>query len=75
MATKITVLPRGPYEVEVDTATLVGTEGKTLDVTGKAKIYLCRCGGSQNKPFCDGTHNKIGFGASTPTPTPTPTKA
>jgi CDGSH-type Zn-finger protein/uncharacterized Fe-S cluster protein YjdI len=38
--------------------TLVGTDG-TRVVTGET--WLCRCGGSKRKPFCDGTHRRIGF--------------
>jgi uncharacterized Fe-S cluster protein YjdI len=39
---------------------------RVLDAEGNLlyegeKAALCRCGGSQNKPFCDGTHKTIGF--------------
>lgn len=34
---------------------------KGEDVQTNSTMTLCRCGGSQNKPFCDGTHMKIGF--------------
>jgi CDGSH-type Zn-finger protein len=35
------------------------SRGETVQV--EETFYLCRCGGSGNKPFCDGTHKKIGF--------------
>jgi len=37
---------------------LVGTDGEHVVI---AETWLCRCGGSSRKPFCDGTHKKIGF--------------
>jgi CDGSH-type Zn-finger protein len=65
MTVKVTVLPKGPLMVSGDLAELelTGESGK-IDLTGKAKVALCRCGGSVNKPFCDGTHSKIGFQAA-----------
>ena len=64
MTTKITARPNGPYLVEGDIE-LYDPSGARVDTTGRPKIALCRCGGSTTKPFCDGTHSKIGFqGAS-----------
>ena len=60
---KITVKPNGPYRVE-GAIKLVDAEGKEWDLTGKPAISLCRCGASVNKPFCDGTHSKMGFQAA-----------
>ena len=60
---KITVRPNGPYRVEAPEGAieLVDASGNRYDLTGKPAFSLCRCGGSVNKPFCDGTHSKIGF--------------
>jgi CDGSH-type Zn-finger protein len=58
--TKVTVLPNGPYIVEGG-APLNDGEGKPIEGAGKEKYALCRCGASENKPFCDGAHAKTGF--------------
>lgn len=58
--TIIRVLPNGPYRVE-GPVRIVDSEGNEHDISAKARISLCRCGGSTTKPFCDGTHSKIGF--------------
>jgi len=55
---KITATKDGPY--------LVPTGGRAAvdgEVIEKAQVALCRCGHSQNKPFCDGSHKAAGFEA------------
>ena len=63
---KITVKRNGPYRVEDPEGTieLLDADGNRYDLTGKPAYSLCRCGGSVNKPFCDGTHTRIGFQAA-----------
>lgn len=51
-------LANGPLKVTGSLEVISGT-GRTID--RKAKAFLCRCGNSGDKPFCDGTHRKIGF--------------
>jgi CDGSH-type Zn-finger protein len=60
MSVKVTIRPNGSIGVEGD-FTIVDGEGKPFDLAGRTSIGLCRCGASANKPFCDGSHRKIGF--------------
>ena len=53
----IKVIPNAPYLVE-GTVKLILADGSEVV---KENPHLCRCGASQNKPFCDGSHAKVGF--------------
>jgi CDGSH-type Zn-finger protein len=55
----ITVRKNGPYRVEGE-LTLLDADGNQIPLPGP-RFSLCRCGASSKKPFCDGTHSKIGF--------------
>lgn len=57
MTITIKIRDKGPLVVEGDFQ-LVDANGNEVPILKKA---LCRCGGSTTKPFCDGTHSKIGF--------------
>ncbi|MEX0893359.1 MAG: CDGSH iron-sulfur domain-containing protein [Gemmatimonadota bacterium] len=59
----ITVRENGPYRVE-GPVRLVDADGNEYDISGKPAVSLCRCGASTRKPFCDGTHSKLGFEAA-----------
>ena len=56
IATTVYVRPDGPY---------IFTGDFSLDARGaprdSASVVLCRCGHSSNKPYCDGTHRRVGF--------------
>lgn len=49
------LIVNGPVELK-------NADGKLYPV--QEKIALCRCGASTTKPFCDGTHSRIGFQAA-----------
>ncbi|HEX9986172.1 MAG TPA: CDGSH iron-sulfur domain-containing protein [Thermoanaerobaculia bacterium] len=57
MTITIKIRDNGPLIVEGDFK-LTDAQGNEVPVK---KAALCRCGGSTMKPFCDGTHSKIGF--------------
>ena len=59
-ATKITINNNGPIRIEGDFE-IVDPTGAPFGLAGRTTIGLCRCGHSANKPFCDGSHNRVGF--------------
>ena len=57
-AVRINVKAAGPLAV-VGPVDVVGPDGTVLESADR--VFLCRCGGSATKPFCDGTHKRVGF--------------
>lgn len=57
---KVIVKSNGPLRLE-GTFQLVDQEGRAFGLGGRPAISLCRCGRSENKPFCDGSHARTGF--------------
>lgn len=55
---RVQVFKGGPYQVD-GPCVIVDKEGN--EIVKEGKIFLCRCGASSNKPFCDGTHKKVEF--------------
>lgn len=58
METKVQVMANGPLLVHGDLE-VAGTDGSLAKKT--RTTAFCRCGASQNKPYCDGTHNSVNF--------------
>jgi 3-phenylpropionate/trans-cinnamate dioxygenase ferredoxin subunit len=61
--TTIKVLQNGPLQVDGADVSLADWNNAAYPLP-KRPFYLCRCGASTTKPFCDGTHSKIGFKAA-----------
>jgi CDGSH-type Zn-finger protein len=53
---EVKIIEDGPIEIKGDFI-FINSAGKTS--TELNELYICRCGGSKNKPFCDETHKKI----------------
>jgi len=60
MPAKITCNHNGPLRIEGEFE-IVDPAGAAFGLAGRTVISLCRCGNSANKPFCDGSHNRVAF--------------
>ena len=55
--TSISFLQNGPIQV----SGTIQISGQYGEKGSEQTIFLCRCGGSKNKPYCDGSHKSNGF--------------
>ena len=60
MPTRITCQHNGPIRIEGEFE-IQDPDGALFGLAGRTVISLCRCGHSANKPFCDGSHARMGF--------------
>jgi CDGSH-type Zn-finger protein len=56
--TKVQIIGGGPLMLEGE-VTIVDKNG--VETVKEGKVFLCRCGVSKTKPFCDGTHKTVEF--------------
>jgi CDGSH-type Zn-finger protein len=61
--TTIRLRQNGPYVIDTDEVRVVDWNGREYPIE-RRPVALCRCGASTRKPFCDGTHSRIGFAAA-----------
>jgi CDGSH-type Zn-finger protein len=61
MSFKVVVRNNGPLRLEGEDITITDETGRSYVLAGRVVVSLCRCGHSANKPFCDGSHNRVGF--------------
>ena len=57
---KVIVRNNGPLRLEGDIL-ICDEQGNAFGLAGRTVVSLCRCGQSANKPFCDGSHARVGF--------------
>jgi len=62
----IRVRKNGPYVIDDESVTVVDWNGQPYEIPAKRPVVMCRCGASQNKPFCDKSHARIGFAPDGP---------
>jgi CDGSH-type Zn-finger protein len=57
----VLIIDNGPLKVMGGVAVVDDASGGTVPGAEGDAVFLCRCGNSANKPFCDGTHKRVGF--------------
>ncbi|MEO7426503.1 MAG: CDGSH iron-sulfur domain-containing protein [Fibrobacteria bacterium] len=67
MSSKLSILKNGPLKIEGDFQ-LCDSAGKGFITEAGKPVFLCRCGQSKNKPFCDGGHRAAEFASEVVAP-------
>lgn len=62
MSTEITATDNASYRLSGDFV-VKDADGNVFATEPGKDVWLCRCGHSANKPFCDGSHKRVGFSA------------
>ena len=63
---EVLVIENGPLKLIGGVLLVDDATGEPVPGVEREAIFLCRCGGSSNKPFCDGTHKRNGFQGALP---------